>query len=118
MTKTVVRSATEADLSEIYSIWYETETVEVDDLPPPGANAWFARVLRTGRLVVAADEGRLVGFAGVCQEGPLAVLTDCFVRPAAQSAGIGSALLDAVVPRSGPVATFASTDPRAVPSYA
>jgi Acetyltransferase (GNAT) domain len=69
-------------------------------------------------LVVAADWGQLVGFAGVCQEGPLAVLTDCFVRPAAQSTGIGSALLDAVVPRSGPVATFASTDPRAVPSYA
>ena len=114
-----VRPATEADLEAIYSIWYETETVGIANPPPPGQDLWFRQVFRTGQLVVASDgSGRPLGFAGARRHGPLTVLTDLFVRPAAQSGGIGSALLEAVLPRSGPLATYASTDPRAVASYA
>jgi GNAT superfamily N-acetyltransferase len=114
-----LRPATEADLPEIYSIWYQTEIDGVPDPPAPADNPWLGHILRTGHVVVATDpSGWPVGFAAARKEGALTVLTDCFVRPGAQSGGVGSALLDAVLPRDEPLATFASSDPRAVASYA
>jgi hypothetical protein len=113
-----IRDATAADLDEVYTIWYQTEIEGVASPPPPSASPWFRHLLAFGRLVVASDGHVLVGFAAVVQQGPLAVLTDCFVRPNSQSTGVGTALLDAVLPPTGPLATLASADPRAVSSYA
>jgi hypothetical protein len=63
-----IRAATEADLPEIYSIWYETEIDGVTNAPPPGHDPWLRHMLQTCRVVVAADgAGRPIGFAGAPQ---------------------------------------------------
>lgn len=113
-----IRPAAKRDLPAVYEVWYETEVAGIDEPPEPGENPWFDFLLESGVLVVADSAGRVVGFAGVRREGTLSVLTDCFVRPAHQSSGVARALLDAVLPVEGARATFASTDPRAVASYA
>jgi hypothetical protein len=114
----IVRPASESDLGPIYEVWYETEIDGLADPPPPSANPWFDHLLQTGRLLVATDtNGAVVGFAGSRQEQGLRILTDCFVRPTTQSKGVGRALLDRLLAGTGPLATFASSDPRAVASY-
>jgi GNAT superfamily N-acetyltransferase len=68
-------------------------------------------------LWVACDADGVAGFAGVLVDGDYAHLADAFVRRDALGRGIGRALLDAALPRSGTRVTFASRDERALPLY-
>jgi GNAT superfamily N-acetyltransferase len=115
-----IRPATDADLAPLHALWYATEVVGEHDPPPlptdilPG----LPHVLATGDLLLAERDGGIVGFAGLLTRGNVAFLTDLFVHSAAQSAGIGQALLERILPRDGRVlSTAASTDPRAPALY-
>lgn len=117
----VIRPARPADLPAIFAIFSTHEVAGVPDPPPRGA-VWpsFAHALATGALAVAEEDGALLGYAGAVARGSVAYLTDLFVRPAAQSAGLGAALLRAVFPPAQPGRrrfTVASTDPRALALY-
>ncbi|HEY7984599.1 MAG TPA: GNAT family N-acetyltransferase [Ktedonobacterales bacterium] len=114
-----IRPATAADLPQVGDIYYQNE-IEDDPTPPPvHAFAWLAHVLASGRLYVAEDAaGAVIGYGGSIVRGPVAFLTDLFVRPARQSGAIGQALLAAVLPADGRMhCTTASTDPRAQALY-
>jgi GNAT superfamily N-acetyltransferase len=120
-----IRPATEADLPEIHALWYATEVEEAAHPPDIGAVVPnLAHVLASGDMLVAertgdaGDIGRIAGFAGLITRGDVAFLTDLFVRPDTQSAGVGSALLERILPRDARVlATSASGDLRAVALY-
>ena len=114
----IVRDAGPDDLGPIYDVWYATETVGLAQPPPPRTMPWFGHLLDVGRLVVAERDGAVVGFAGVVDLGSCVALSDLFVRPERQSHGVGTALLDEVLPPGRPLVTMASADPRAVASYA
>lgn len=73
--------------------------------------------LEQGGLWVAYDEHGVAGFAGVLVDGDYAHLADAFVRRDALGRGVGRALLDAALPRTGTRVTFASRDERALPLY-
>jgi GNAT superfamily N-acetyltransferase len=113
----IVREAGPDDLSSVYDVWYATETEGLAAPPPPGTMPWLAHLRQVGRLVVAVDDRAVVGFAGALDHGCCVALSDLFVRPERQSQGIGTALLDAVLPPGRPLVTMASADPRAVASY-
>ncbi len=120
MPSYTIRPATAADLAELHAVWYATEVDGEPDPPPiptdilPG----LPHVLATGDLLLAERDGRIVGFAGLLTRGGVAFLTDLFVHPDVQSAGIGRALLERILPPDGRVlATSASTDPRAPALY-
>ena len=114
----IVRDAGPDDLGAIYDVWYATETVGLAQPPPPRRMPWFGHLLDVGRLVVADDGGAVIGFAGVVDLGSCVALSDLFVRPERQSDGVGTALLDDVLPPDRPLVTMASADPRALASYA
>jgi GNAT superfamily N-acetyltransferase len=118
-----LRDARTYDLGAIYDVWRATEVAGSDRLPPdfpdgPGTLPWFAHLLAVGRLVVAVDAGAVIGFAGIFDHGRCVALSDLFVEPTRQSEGIGGLLLDEILPAGRPLVTMASTDPRAVASYA
>jgi len=115
-----IRLATEADLPDIYQVWYLNE-VRGDPNPPAPQpdDDTFAWELRTGRMMVAEQEGELVGFASTLTRSDLVYLAEMFVNPEHQSSGIGRALLREVMPPDGRVHwTSASTDHRALSLYA
>ena len=106
------RSATAADLPRIHEVWWAA-----DDFHTGKDNPWFRHVLRTGSMLVAAVEGRLVGFAGVREMGDTKVVSDCYVEPEHQARGIGTGLLARLLPLERPVMTLASEDPKARSLY-
>jgi ribosomal protein S18 acetylase RimI-like enzyme len=114
-----IRTATPDDLPAIHLVWYATETVGETDPPPLGEpHPWLRHVLQTGMMLVAEQDGEVIGFAGVIDRGDLVFLTDLFVAPQTQSYGVGRALLDAILPRDGrALATIGSSDPRALALY-
>ena len=118
---TTVRPARQDDLSAIFDILYEHEIAGEPDPPPRGEiPASLRRLLATGTLVVAEQDGALLGYAGAITRAHTTYLTDLFVRPPAQSAGLGATLLAKVFPPSSPGRvrfTLASTDPRALALY-
>jgi GNAT superfamily N-acetyltransferase len=117
-----LRDAGTEDLGAIYDVWRATQLADSDQPPPdwpdgPGTMPWFAHLLEVGRLIVAVDDGSVVGFAGLLDHGRCVALSDLFVAPSRQSAGIGGLLLDVILPTERSLVTMASTDPRAVASY-
>lgn len=108
----MIRPGTAADLEAVAAVWWAAEEAE-----PTAPTPWFDHLLRTGTLVVAETRGAVVGFAGARRLGSVTSLTDCFVRPATQSAGVGRRLVEAVVAPGTPAVTLASPDPRAVSLY-
>jgi GNAT superfamily N-acetyltransferase len=119
MTAIEVRRATEADLPESYDVYYENEVAGDPNPPPRGeVSSCLRHVFATGELYVAERGGRIVGFAALITRGPIAYLTDLFVRRAEQSGGIGSALLRRILPADGRIrCTMSSRDPRALALY-
>lgn len=88
------------------------ESVEAD-----GAWPYLDCVGTCGRAVVGELGGSLVGFAAVVTVGRTAHVSDLFVDPAHQGAGVGGRLLDVVLGGDWPRSTFSSADPRALPVY-
>ncbi len=116
----MIRAATEADVPQIGDIYYRQE-VEGDPSPPPRHPfAWLTQTLVTGRMYVAETQDTIVGYSGCIVRGPVAFLTDLFVRRDWQSGAIGKVLLDAAMPPGDELihCTMSSTDPRAHALYA
>jgi GNAT superfamily N-acetyltransferase len=107
------RPATEQDLPGIHLVWFAASPFDAFD-----NNPWFGHVLRTGSMMVATLENRVIGFAGVRRVGEASVVSDCFVDPGHQGDGIGSSLLSRLLPQTRPAMTLASSDPRARALYA
>src|SRR5262245_64178046 len=115
---TTIRTAVAADIPQIYDIWYANEVGDDPNPPPRGPPAVIAHELATGEIVVAEQEGRLVGFASVIVRGAVAFLAECFVRAEARSGGVGRQLVQELLPRAGLTScTLSSTDPRALALY-
>jgi len=94
-----IRPALPDELAEAFAIFRDYEFLD-DPAPQPFVVPdFFPHVARTGRVLVAADGARIVGYAGAITRGDVTFLTDLFVRPAAQSGSIGRALLAAICPR-------------------
>src|SRR5260370_9935499 len=116
----MIRAAREADVPEIGAISYRQE-VEGDPSPPPRHPfAWLTQTLVTGRMYVAETQDTIVGYSGCIVRGPVAFLTDLFVRRDWQSGAIGKVLLDAAMPPGDELihCTMSSTDPPAHAPYA
>ncbi|MEY4173840.1 MAG: hypothetical protein RI900_1005 [Actinomycetota bacterium] len=109
-----VRAANEGDLAGIASARLSNGPAHDDS----GANPDYCRYLiDSGRLVVAAERGTVVGFAGAVDIGGARLLSDLYVRSDAHGRGVGSALLEAVLEGSSKRYTFASNDPATIPLY-
>jgi GNAT superfamily N-acetyltransferase len=115
----VIRPATAVDLSGMHDIFYRNEIAGVESPPPPGPiPAWMRHTLDTGQLLVADDDGALIGYAGLTIRNHVAFLTDLFVRPDRQSRGIGGRLLRQIMTDDWRIrCTLASSDPRALALY-
>jgi len=113
-----VRRGQVGDLLACTAIWQSTG----DEPSPPPTTPYFLYLheLETGTLVVAESDHGLIGFGASLPRPGRWFLADLFIDPGVQSAGVGRALLDALVAidRPGPArATLASGDPRAVSLY-
>lgn len=95
-----------AAISEIYDHYVVTTAATFDVEPPSSAwrRGWFARFGERGRyrLVVARDDGAVVGYAASVPHRPKAaygpsVETSVYVAPGRLGRGIGSALYDALL---------------------
>jgi len=118
---THIRPARESDLPQVFDIFYVHEVGD-EPRPPPKGDVLpaFRHELTTGSMVVGDEGGRILGFATVMARGHTTYLSELFVRPVAQSSGLGTALLRWVFPPStgGHVRfTVSSTDFRAVSLY-
>jgi hypothetical protein len=68
-------------------------------------------------MVVAVDGEQVVGFAGHRMVWQTNVISDCFVDPARQGAGIGTTMIKSLLQPGEPVMTLASDDPKAHSLY-
>jgi GNAT superfamily N-acetyltransferase len=115
---TTTRAAVAADIPQLYDIWYANEVGDDPDPPPRNIPAVIEHELATGEIVVAEQDGKLVGFASVIVRGAIAFLAECFVRAEARSGGVGRQLVQQLLPRAGLIScTLSSTDPRALALY-
>lgn len=115
-----IRAAQPHDLPAVFSTWLATEGESPEQQPRPGdpVPSALPHVLETGQMLVAEDDNGLVGFAAVAYREPVTFLGQMFILPDAQSAGIGQALLRAVMPDDGRQrSTVSSSDPRALGLY-
>lgn len=114
------RPATEHDLDPAYDIYYQNELLEAEipPLPPAIASLELRHVLSTGTMYIAEEDGQILGFASAITRGTVTFLTDLFVLPTLQSAGLGKTLLSLVLPQDDLIhCTMISTDPRAQALY-
>lgn len=113
----LLRPATPSDLPRVGEIFAATQ--DADSRPPSGSvPSLYHHELAGGELFVAEREGRVVGFAALLTRGSVHFLADLFVDPDEQSSGLGSRLLEHVLPRDRrPRCTLASSDPRALGLY-
>lgn len=113
------RPAREADLEPMYDVFYQNEIREEENPPASGAvPPYLPHVLRSGKLVVAEQDGKILGYTGAITRDNITYLTDLFVRPDVQSGRIGQRLLELAMPQDGLVhCTASSTDMRALSLY-
>jgi GNAT superfamily N-acetyltransferase len=105
-----VRMADRSDLERIRDVGARAGSRDVDD-------SYLAFVAAEGRLVVAIDDGTLVGYAGAVPVGAVTMISDLFVDPSAQQRGTGAMLAAAVVAGSRAVQTCSSQHPSASSVY-
>jgi GNAT superfamily N-acetyltransferase len=112
----IVRNATEVDIESCNDVWASTQSgLGAGPVPHQPLSM---HELKTGQLLVAEVDGAVVGFGATVARSGVLYLVDLFVRPAHQSQGIGRQLLDTLcADHTGPLFTFASTDPRAQQLY-
>ena len=113
------RPAAENDLAASQYIYYLNEIQGLQNPPPPqAASSMLHHIFETGTVYVAEQDGQIIGYAGAIKRGPIAFLTDLFVKPETQSAQIGKTLLQHALPQDGSIrCTVSSTDPRAQALY-
>lgn len=112
------RTAREADLEPINEIFYQNEVLDSDNPPALKAVSSYPHILRTGKMVVAEQDGRILGYAGAIIRDRVTFLTDLFVRPELQSGQIGKRLLQLALPQDDLIhCTVSSTDMRALSLY-
>ncbi len=115
------RLAHEGDLIQARAVYYATQTQDQADAlsPPTIPPQMLAHISRTGSLYVAEERGRILAFAGAITRDAISFLTDLFVYPSRQSAGLGQTLLQHVLPPTarGIRCTLSSSDPRALALY-
>jgi GNAT superfamily N-acetyltransferase len=110
----VIREARAADLAPIAEI--AIATGQQDDWS--GRNpAYIEHLMRVGRVLVAADGGRVTGFGAVQDIGTVRVLCDLFVDPVAHGTGVGRALLAELWRDAPRRMTFSSLHAHALPLY-
>lgn len=143
---TIFRPASDADLPFIYDVFYVNEVAGDPHPPPPreDESPGLRHLLQAGTLYVAERDGEILAHAAAMSwdrvagsvnsgskggahsaaagtprtVGRVAFLTDLFVRPDRQSAGLGRELLRRVLPRDERLrCTFSSSDPRALSLY-
>src|SRR5712691_8391818 len=118
---TIFRPARESDLASMYFVYYLNEVSEAEAMaatPPLNIPAILRHVFETGTMYVAEQDGHILAFAGAISRGSVTFLTDLFVQPKIQSAGLGKTLLSHVLPFEQPIhCTMSSTDPRAQALY-
>jgi GNAT superfamily N-acetyltransferase len=73
--------------------------------------------LEHGRLVVAEDQGVIVGYGGAFERAGVSYLADLFVEPDLLGQGAGTALMRELYPEPGERFTYASPDHRALSLY-
>lgn len=110
-----MRPGVDADLPFLVAIAREGGSPDAD-------LAHLRHVARVGRLVVATDDGVMIGFAGAVPVGDLRMgetwmVSDLFVDPSSQGRGTGGRLLAAVVGTTPKRMTFSSTHPAALAAY-
>ena len=109
-----VRRAAETDLAAIAAVRLSNGPAHDDS----GANPDYCRYLiADGHLLVAEEEGRVVGFGGAVDIAGVRLLSDLYVRADAHGRGVGAALLQAVLAGASERMTFASNDPATIPLY-
>jgi GNAT superfamily N-acetyltransferase len=78
---------------------------------------YLLHLLHRHRAMVTERDAQVVAFGAVADAGVAAMLADLFVRPDLVGNGLGRPLLEALFDGSTARATFASSDPRALPLY-
>lgn len=113
-----IRAATRADLPALRAIL----AAHGEDEHPAGGGPdivgpYLAHLVHHHRVLVAEEAGAVVAFGGVVDTGRCLALSDLFVRPDRLGQGIGRPLLARLLEDAPRRATFASSDPRALPLY-
>jgi GNAT superfamily N-acetyltransferase len=115
----VVRDAAPADVAEVVRV---AGKVGQDQEWAGGDEHYLQHLMATGRLVVAEQGPRLVGYGATrtldSPTGPISMLADLFVSPDARGAGLGRAMLERLWAYDTDRMTFSSTHPSALPLYA
>src|SRR5260370_18297720 len=97
----IIRSAREHDLVQMHHVFYQNEEQGVKSPPPPGdVPSWFRHILQTGTIYMADQEGEILAYAGSITGGPITYLTDLFLHPLPQSAGLVKTLLQHLLPHA------------------
>jgi GNAT superfamily N-acetyltransferase len=115
-TPVEIRAATADDTTAIRAVW----AANGDDVPEGGVDIvapYLAHLLATGRVLVAVDGRRVIGFAATVERVGVSHLADLFVLPDRFGQGTGKRLTAAVFGDTRRRTTFASADPRALPLY-
>jgi len=113
-----IRLASVDDIPEIRRILAAHE----DDGPvPPGGvdiiGPYVHHLVERHRTLVSERDGGVVAFGSVVDTGRARMLADLFVEPERLGTGLGRPLLTALFEDAPVRATFASSDPRALPLY-
>lgn len=112
----IIRDAVVDDVPSCNAVWLSTQS-DVGPGPIPD-QPLSMHEMTTGRLIVAEVAGEVVGFGGALLRSGVLYLADLFVVPEHQSGGIGRRLAEELCARhTGPLFTFASSDPRAQALY-
>lgn len=104
------REATEADIPAMIGLLGYLFTQEAEFAPDEAAQRRGLEMIlgdpKAGVLLVAEDDGRMVGMVGLLYTastalgGRVALLEDMVVAPEARNAGVGRALLEAAIARA------------------
>lgn len=109
-----LRPGVRADGPAVVRLWAENDELDESVL---AIDLVLDHLFGVASIVVAEADGAVVGFAATVGAGSITHLTDLFVDRERQGQGIGRALLAPAFGEAVDRTTFASADPRAMPSY-
>ena len=110
----IVRDAVASDLLQVRDLAASFDLRGIDSVQN---DRYVALLQRHGRLLVAERNAQILGFGGVVHTGTATMITDLFVDSATQDAGVGGAILDALVAEADQLMTFSSQHPAAQRLY-